>query len=543
VGGKHKTFTCRALQAAGGVTAAGAVPAAVTACLITAANRKKCQACRFSKCRAMGMTHTSMENNKGGSMQQRVSPGGRYVKPAPACSPLSTAIMSEDVGLGGYFYSTGDLLDQQPLFYDYTDPGPSLPLSCPPSLVQDESDSSPYTVYSTGQAPEFSYTILSTESLSSSSLPAPELVYPLDTPDLEPLPSLIPPLECDTADRLPPALDFTRPPSSGYPLTPDLPLSDPPPYYSSESTDTSFSPLPNINSFSMQTGLGFQHNSDFVPTIRLLYSDPLDPQKAMLEQLETADLKSVLGWQDIRRIIGDDVYDPQPSQIGEQIAGAILMDEQVTMKIFSVLRYIVMEKINKFVEYVPELYQLTKAELQLLLDMNKDKIFIFQLVIIFNTNFTSLQDQVECLGLLNFSEFDESGSFSLAPALTSNLFSDVFSKVFPGMSQMRVDELLNYSCNVGQDRKVAAIIILLLLVELNMQGKQMMASAFQFNDDILDDLDSRLKTIKLRLESCLKTYFYNVYGSFEQIYDQSMTSIQVCGELAEIFRITDFLDF
>ena len=48
VGNKFETFSCRSLGEA-------------RTCQITPTNRKKCQACRFSKCRSMGMTHTTLE--------------------------------------------------------------------------------------------------------------------------------------------------------------------------------------------------------------------------------------------------------------------------------------------------------------------------------------------------------------------------------------------------------------------------------------------------------------------------------------------------
>lgn len=48
VGNKFETFSCRSI----GDT---------RSCQVTAANRKKCQACRFAKCRQMGMTHTNLD--------------------------------------------------------------------------------------------------------------------------------------------------------------------------------------------------------------------------------------------------------------------------------------------------------------------------------------------------------------------------------------------------------------------------------------------------------------------------------------------------
>jgi len=51
VGNKFETFSCRS---------AGAGES--KSCQVNASNRKKCQACRFAKCRQMGMTHTTLEN-------------------------------------------------------------------------------------------------------------------------------------------------------------------------------------------------------------------------------------------------------------------------------------------------------------------------------------------------------------------------------------------------------------------------------------------------------------------------------------------------
>ena len=48
MGNKFETFTCRSVTES-------------KSCQVTATNRKKCQACRFAKCRQMGMTHTTLE--------------------------------------------------------------------------------------------------------------------------------------------------------------------------------------------------------------------------------------------------------------------------------------------------------------------------------------------------------------------------------------------------------------------------------------------------------------------------------------------------
>ena len=74
-----------------------------------------------------------------------------------------------------------------------------------------------------------------------------------------------------------------------------------------------------------------------------------------------------------------------------------------------------------------KLYQLSKLELNFLLKNNKDAMFLFTLCEILNSS--SLQP--ECVKLFKLSEFDESGSFALAPSVTVNLLGRIFNIIFP----------------------------------------------------------------------------------------------------------------
>ena len=80
---------------------------------------------------------------------------------------------------------------------------------------------------------------------------------------------------------------------------------------------------------------------------------------------------------------------------------------------------------------VPELYQLSKLELNCLWENNKDAMFFFTLGEILNSNLSSLQEQLECINLFKLNEFDEGGSFALAPSVTVNLLSRIFNIIFP----------------------------------------------------------------------------------------------------------------
>ena len=80
---------------------------------------------------------------------------------------------------------------------------------------------------------------------------------------------------------------------------------------------------------------------------------------------------------------------------------------------------------------IPELYQLTKLELNCLWENNKDAMFFFTLGEALNTNLSSLQEQLECVKLFKLSEFDEGGSFALAPSVTINLLGRIFNILFP----------------------------------------------------------------------------------------------------------------
>lgn len=70
-------------------------------------------------------------------------------------------------------------------------------------------------------------------------------------------------------------------------------------------------------------------------------------------------------------------------------------------------------------------------ELNFLWERNKDALFFFTLGEIMNSNLPSLQEQLESVKLFNFVDFDESGSFALAPPVTINLFGRIFNILFP----------------------------------------------------------------------------------------------------------------
>jgi hypothetical protein len=70
-------------------------------------------------------------------------------------------------------------------------------------------------------------------------------------------------------------------------------------------------------------------------------------------------------------------------------------------------------------------------ELNFLWENNKDAMFFFTLGEILNSSLSSLQEQLECVKLFKLSDFDESGSFALAPSVTVNLLGRIFNIIFP----------------------------------------------------------------------------------------------------------------
>ena len=74
---------------------------------------------------------------------------------------------------------------------------------------------------------------------------------------------------------------------------------------------------------------------------------------------------------------------------------------------------------------------MSKLELNYLWVTNKDAMFFFTLGEILNSSLSSLQEQLECVKLFKLSEFDEGGSFALAPSVTVNLLGRIFNIIFP----------------------------------------------------------------------------------------------------------------
>ena len=74
---------------------------------------------------------------------------------------------------------------------------------------------------------------------------------------------------------------------------------------------------------------------------------------------------------------------------------------------------------------------MSKLDLNCLWENNKDAMFFFTLGEILNSSFSSLQEQLECINLFKLSEFDEVGSFALAPSVNVNLLGWIFNIIFP----------------------------------------------------------------------------------------------------------------
>merc|ERR550539_275407 len=168
-----------------------------------------------------------------------------------------------------------------------------------------------------------------------------------------------------------------------------------------------------------------------VPPIRLLYSDESNDDISL--QLQLADHQSSLSWPEVVSLLEEVMVLPaNPGDIVEQVATLILMEEQITEAVFNSIRTVIWNKLSKFVQAVPELYQLSKAELNCLWENNKDVMLVLVLAEIFNTKFNSLQEQINAIKLIKFSDSSESlnsSTFSLAPAITINLFRNVFYSV------------------------------------------------------------------------------------------------------------------
>jgi len=272
--------------------------------------------------------------------------------------------------------------------------------------------------------------------------------------------------------------------------------------------------------------------AETVPTIRLLYAD--EPNDALITQLQTADYQSMLTWQDIVRVSGDFTYSHCPSQLAEQLAGAILMEEQVTDSVYHTAKLLVWEKLSKFVQTIPELYELSKLELNYLWEINKDAMFFFTLGEVLNSNLSSLQDQLESVKLFKLSEFDESGSFALAPSVTVNLLGRIFNILFPDYRRYEVEENLKLIPCFPNDRVISCFLLIMIFISLNKPDE---------NSD-KEILFLRLQTIQYKMEMSLKNYLENRFGSFNQIsgqfgsykelFDQCKQKIEIAKRIAEL---------
>jgi len=262
--------------------------------------------------------------------------------------------------------------------------------------------------------------------------------------------------------------------------------------------------------------------SGTIPTIRLLYTD--EPNDLLITQLQTADYQSMLNWQDIVRVSGDFTYSQCPSQLAEQVAGAILMEEQVTDNIYHTAKLLVWEKLSKFVQTVPELYQLSKLELNCLWENNKDAMFFFTLGEILNSNLSSLQEQLECINLFKLNEFDEGGSFALAPSVTVNLLSRIFNIIFPEYKRYEVEENLKTIPNYPNDRIISCLILILIFTSLDKPEQNSEKETFFL----------RLQNIQFKMEMSLKSYLECRFGSYKELLEQCRRKIEIVKQIAEI---------
>eukprot|EP00092_Neocalanus_flemingeri_P026553 GFUD01028777.1.p1 GENE.GFUD01028777.1~~GFUD01028777.1.p1 ORF type:complete len:522 (+),score=110.65 GFUD01028777.1:221-1567(+) len=262
--------------------------------------------------------------------------------------------------------------------------------------------------------------------------------------------------------------------------------------------------------------------TETVPTIRLLYAD--EPNDLLITQLQSADYQSMLTWPDIVRVSGDFTYSHCPSQLAEQVAGAILMEEQVTDNIYHTAKLLVWEKLSKFVQTVPELYQLSKLELNCLWENNKDAMFFFTLGEILNSSLTSLQEQLEWVKLFKLSEFDEGGSFALAPSVTVNLLGRIFNIIFPDYKRYEVQENLKTIANYPNDRIISCFILILIFISMDKPDQNSEKETFFL----------RLQNIQYKMEMSLKSYLDCQFGSYKELFEQCRQKIEIVRQIAEI---------
>lgn len=281
------------------------------------------------------------------------------------------------------------------------------------------------------------------------------------------------------------------------------------------------SPIPSYDVPVFNT-IEADETSETVPTIRLLYAD--EPNDLLIQQLQTADYQSMLTWQDVVRVSGDFTYSHCPSQLAEQLAGAILMEEQVTDSVYHTAKLLVWEKLSKFVQTVPELYELSKLELNFLWENNKDAMFFFTLGEILNNSLSSLQEQLECVKLFKLSEFDESGSFALAPSVTVNLLGRIFNIIFPDYKRYEVEENLKTISNFPSDRVISCFLLILIFTTLNKPEPNSDKEIFFL----------RLQTIQYKMEMSLKNYLECRFGSYKELFDQCRQKIETVKNIAEI---------
>jgi len=261
--------------------------------------------------------------------------------------------------------------------------------------------------------------------------------------------------------------------------------------------------------------------SETVPTIRLLYADePSD----LITQFQTADYQSMLSWQDILRVSGDFTFSNFPSQLAEHMAGAILMEEQVTDNVYHTGKLLVWEKLSKFVQSMPELYHLSKLELNCLWENNKEAMFFFTLGEIMNSSLNSFQEQLEGVKLFKFNEFDESGSFNLAPAVSINLLSRIFNIIFPESKRYEVEENIRSISNYPNDRIISCFVLTLIFISLDKVEQDTEKESFLF----------KLQSIQLKIETSLRSFLDSHFGNSKDLFDQCMQKIIIAKKIPQL---------
>lgn len=280
--------------------------------------------------------------------------------------------------------------------------------------------------------------------------------------------------------------------------------------------------VPQYEDMPVLSSTAMEKPQETVPTIRLLYAD--EPNDLLIPQLQSADYQSVLTWQDVVRVSGELTYCQCPSQLAEQLAGAILMEEQVTDNVYHTGKLLVWEKLSKFVQTIPDLFELSKMELNFLWERNKDALFFFTLGEIMNSNLPSLQEQLESVKLFNFVDFDESGSFALAPPVTINLFGRIFNILFPDYKRFEVEENLKTISSFPSDRITSCFLIILIFMSSS-------------NSDLSSEkfgLLEKLQSIQRKVEKGLKNYLEYQFGSSRELFEICIRKTEIVKQIVDI---------